>query len=56
VIHLFEAKVSNNDYLEGLDRQEIINMNGLAKDLGKYPGLKVGDLTSPNNNGGNWEI
>ena len=56
VMHLFEAKVSNNDYLEGLDRQEIINMNGLAKDLGKYPGLKVGDLTSPNNNGGNWEI
>lgn len=56
VMHLFEAKVSNNDYLEGLDRQEIINMNGLAKDLGKYPGLKVGDLTSPNNNGGNWEM
>lgn len=55
-MHLFEAKVSNNVYMEGLDRQEIVNMNGLAEDLEKYPGLKVGDLTSPNNNAGNWEF
>ncbi|MBQ0030221.1 MAG: hypothetical protein MJZ24_00575 [Paludibacteraceae bacterium] len=54
-IPLFQAQVSNDNYLMGLERQEIVNMNKLAKDLEKYPGLRVGDITEPNNNAGNWE-
>jgi len=55
VIPLFEARVDNNIYLNGLNRQEIVNMNDDAENLGKYAGLKVGDKTTPNNNAGNWE-
>lgn len=54
-IPLFEASVLNNVYLNGLDKQEIINMNAQAKNLEKFPGLKVGDVEVPNNNAGNWE-
>ncbi len=54
-IPLFEAKVSYKDYLEGLNKQEIINLTKTATELGKYEGLKVGDIYSPNNNAGNWE-
>ena len=49
-IPLFEAKVSYKDYLEGLNKQEIINLTKTATELGKYEGLKVGDIYSPNNN------
>ena len=54
-IPLFEASVLNNVYLNGLDKQEIINLNAQAKNLEKFPGLKVGDIEIPNNNAGNWE-
>ena len=56
VIPLFEARVDNNIYLNGLNRQEIVNMNDDAENLGKYAGLKVGDKTTPNNNAGNWGV
>ena len=29
--------------------------NGERLRLNKYPGLKVGDISEPNNNVGNWE-
>ncbi|MBO7567743.1 MAG: hypothetical protein J6T60_11700 [Bacteroidales bacterium] len=54
-ISVFEAKTPNDDYLKGLDRQEIVNLNDEANTIGKYPGLKVGSLVEFNNNAGNWE-
>jgi hypothetical protein len=54
-ITVFEAKTPYDDYLKGLDRQEIVNLNDEAKTIGKYPGLKVGSLKEFNNNAGNWE-
>lgn len=54
-IHLFEAKVPFNVYLEGINEQELINLNDTQKKLNKYQGLKVGDVENPNNNAGNWE-
>ena len=55
VVPVFEAKVTNKVYLNGLDRQEIINMNDLARSLDRYPGLMVGSIEEANNNAGNWE-
>ena len=52
---LFEARTPNDVYLNGLNRQLIVNMNEEAKALDKYAGLKVGDVVAPNNNTGNWE-
>lgn len=54
-VPLFEASIPYNIYLNGLNKQEIINLNEKAKTLGKYAGLKVGDVSAPNNNSGNWE-
>jgi hypothetical protein len=54
-VSVFEAKVHNNVYLEGLEKQEIINLNDKSRKLEKYPGLKVGSLEEANNNAGNWE-
>ena len=54
-VPLFEASVPYDVYLNGLNKQEIINLNEKAKTLEKFAGLKVGDITSPNNNAGNWE-
>ena len=54
-IPLFEARVPFSVYLQGLDEQEIHNLIDARRTQGKYEGLKVGDITSPNNNSGNWE-
>lgn len=49
-VKTFEAKAPSKYILDGLDMQQIINLNdGLD-----YPGLKVGSLTEPNT-AGNWE-
>lgn len=55
VIPLFEARTPYKTYLNGLNKQEIINLTKTAEALGKYEGLKVGDAINPNNNAGNWE-
>ncbi len=55
VIPVFEASVTNKVFLQGLDEQERINMDNLAKDLDRFPGVKVGSLEEANNNAGNWE-
>lgn len=52
---LFEARVLFDIYLEGLNEQEIINLIDEREQLGRYPGMKVGDAFSGNNNAGNWE-
>ncbi|HBG88490.1 MAG TPA: hypothetical protein DEG09_05080 [Marinilabiliaceae bacterium] len=54
-VEVFEARVHNDVYMNGMERQEIINQNDVANKLGRYPGLKVGSLTEANNNAGNWE-
>jgi hypothetical protein len=54
-IPLFEASVHNDVYLKGLNRQSVVNLNDEQENMNKYPGLKVGSITQPNNNAGNWE-
>jgi hypothetical protein len=55
IIPLFEASVHNNVYLKGLDRQSVVNLNDEQENMNRYAGLKVGSVTQPNNNAGNWE-
>ncbi len=54
-ISLFEAKVPFETYYKGLDEQEVYNIIDERNQLGRYPGMKVGDAESGNNNAGNWE-
>jgi len=54
-IYLLEVKTPYTVYLNGLDRQEIINIIDVQQKLGKYPGLMMGSIEIPNNNAGNWE-
>lgn len=54
-IYLFESKVPYDVYLNGLDRQEIVNLNDAAGKMNKYAGLQVGSIDAANNNAGNWE-
>ncbi len=54
-INVFEAKISNLELLNGLDRQLILNINDDATKNSRYPGLKVGALEENNNGDGNWD-
>lgn len=54
-VPLFEASMPYKSLLRGLDNQLRINLDAERKDTGRYPGLKVGSITAPNNNAGNWE-
>lgn len=54
-IYLFEAKTPYEDYLNGLDHQEIVNLKDMANKLSRFAGLQVGSIDIPNNNAGNWE-
>lgn len=54
-LNLFQAQVSYDVYLKGLNDQELRNLKDLQGKLGKYLGLRVGDIEQPNNNAGNWE-
>ena len=54
-VYLFEVKAPYDTYLSGLDKQEIINLKDLDSKLGKYSGLMVGSIDTPNNGAGNWE-
>lgn len=54
-VKVFEAKALNKIILNGLNKQEIININAEQKKLNRYKGLKVGSLEESNNNAGNWE-
>lgn len=52
---LFEARTPYQTYLSGINDQEMHNLISNQKKLGRYCGLKVGDVEQPNNNAGNWE-
>ena len=54
-VPLFEASIPYKKLLKGLDNQLRINLDAEMEDMGRYPGLKVGSVTAPNNNAGNWE-
>lgn len=54
-VPLMECGAKYNDYLDGLDENSIANLIEDANNAGRYPGLKIGDITTPNDNAGNWE-
>ena len=54
-VPLFEARAPYESYLGDLNQQELVNLIDREQKLEHYPGLKVGDVFSPNNNAGNWE-
>ena len=54
-IPLMECGAMYNDYLSGLAENSIANLIEEANNAGRYPGLKIGDITTPNDNAGNWE-
>ena len=54
-VPLFEARAPFESYLGDLNKQELVNLVDRETKLDHYPGLKVGDVFAPNNNGGNWE-
>jgi hypothetical protein len=54
-VPLFEATMPFKSILQGLNKQLIINLVCEREENGRYPGLRVGSIDSPNNNAGNWE-
>lgn len=54
-VPLFEASAPFDLLLLGLERQLIVNLNADRNLVGRYAGLRVGSIESPNNNAGNWE-
>ncbi len=52
---LMECGTQYSVYLKGLDEKQIKDITENANDRGDYPGLKFGDITTPNDNAGNWE-
>ena len=54
-VPLFEARAPFESYLGDLNKQELVNLVDRETKLDHFPGLKVGDIYAPNNNGGNWE-
>ncbi len=53
-IPLMECGATYEDYLDGLDEDAVQALTDHAALAGRYPGLKIGDLTTDNNNAGNW--
>ncbi len=51
---VFEVKVHNDTYLQGLDRQQVINLNDIARDNDEFPGLIMGSMTEVKTTG-NWD-
>ena len=54
-LNLFQAQTPYESYIGDLDKQQLANLKDLRSKLGKYSGLRVGDIEAPNNNAGNWE-
>lgn len=52
---LMECGATYGAYLKGLDENRIREITEEADGRGEYPGLKIGDTTTPNDNAGNWE-
>ncbi len=61
-VPLFEASLTYKSLLKGMDNQLRINLDAQEKERNEkkygtadFSGLKVGSITAPNNNAGNWE-
>lgn len=54
-LRLFQAQTPFDVYLKDLNHQELVNLKDVQAKLGKYLGMRVGDIEQPNNNAGNWE-
>jgi hypothetical protein len=54
-LNLFQAQTPYETYIGDLVKQLLINLKDVKSKLGKYCGLRVGDIEQPNNNAGNWE-
>lgn len=52
---LMECSATYATYLRGLNADELKALTQHTADGGAFPGLKIGDITTPNNNAGNWE-
>lgn len=55
VQNVMECRATYDDYLQGLSAREVTNLKDMAEKTERYPGLKIGDLYTANNNAGNWE-
>ena len=55
VVQVFQASALYDTLLAGMDKQLIINYKEDQMKITKFPGLRVGSLTEPTNNAGNWE-
>lgn len=55
VVPVMECSATYSDYLHGLNPEAISNLTSAADYAGHFAGLKIGDLTTPNDNAGNWE-
>ncbi len=55
VTPLFEVSADYDSYLFDLDRQQLINLKETRTKLERFLGLRVGSVSEPNNNAGNWE-
>ncbi len=53
-VSVFEADAHFNTFLNGLDKQLVINKIKSSADIEKFPGLKVGSMKEPSTDG-NWE-
>lgn len=54
-VPIMECRAHYDSYLADLNAQERVNLIDKEEKLEHYPGLKIGDITTPNNNAGNWE-
>lgn len=54
-VPVFECKAPYKDFLQDLNRQELINLIDEQKAINRYPGIKVGSLEVATNDAGNWE-
>lgn len=53
-IPLMECGATYEDYLDGLNESNIQEVTEQANGAGLFPGLKIGDITTDNDNAGNW--
>ena len=53
-IPLMECGANYRDYLQGMDANEIANLEEKANSDGGFPGLKFGDIVDNNDNDINW--
>lgn len=53
-IPLMECGATYDTYLEGLNDNDIQQAINKANEAGLFPGLKIGDITTDNDNAGNW--